>query len=323
MIIIQSGDIEKNPGPARSLLINHINAHSLCPSDRSKKIDEIYSSLCIREAVDIICISETWLHASISDNDVSLPDYQLFRKDRVRGIGDGIGGGSAIYIHESIPAKHRPDLENKDLEMVLCEIIHQKKKFIIASCYRPPGMAALLVNNFINNMQAFFSAVCAENPEACFLLGDLNDHCLNWNSDHRLSELKNRLVDLVNINNFFQVINEPTHTTPTNHSLLDLIITDAPGYIIDSGTHAPMGDNFHCRIFCKVRVRFEREPAYKRLIWNYETADFKSINDALSNAPWMTLDIFDNIDDGVDYFETLLLNAAREYIPNKTYYSPL
>ncbi len=80
-LIIQSGDIEENPGPMRSLLINHINAHSLCPSDRSKKIDEIYSTLCIREAVDMICISETWLHSGISDDDVSLPDYQLFRKD--------------------------------------------------------------------------------------------------------------------------------------------------------------------------------------------------------------------------------------------------
>ncbi len=230
----------------------------------------------------------------------------------------GIGGGSAVYIHETIPAKHRRDLENKDLEMVVCEIVHQRKKFIIASCYQPPGMSALLVTNFINNMQAFFVSVCAENPEAFFLLGDLNDHCLDWNSIHRLSELKNRLVDLVNKNNnFFQVINEPTHITPTNHSLLDVIITDAPGYIIDSGTLAPMGDNFHCRIYCKVRVKFRREPAHKRLIWNYKDADFTGLHTALRNAPWM-FDIFDNIDDGVDYFESLLLNTAHEYIPNKT-----
>ncbi len=77
-----------------------------------------------------------------------------------------------------------------------------------------------------------------------------------------------------------------------------------------------MGDNFHCRIYCKVRVKFRREPAYKRLIWNYKNADFTGLNTALRNAPWM-FDIFDNIDDGVDYFECLL-NTAHEYIPNKT-----
>ena len=95
--LLQCGDIEQNPGPVRSLLINHINAHSLCPSDRSKRLDEIYSTLCIKEAIDVICVSETWLHPGIPDDDILLPDYQLLRKDRLVGPDDGIGGGVAMY----------------------------------------------------------------------------------------------------------------------------------------------------------------------------------------------------------------------------------
>ena len=156
-LLLKCGDVEKNPGPVKSLVVNHINAHSLCPSDRSKRLDEIHSTLCVTETVDIICISETWLQPNISDNDVSLQDYQLFRRDRKLKPGDGIGGGVAIYAHDSIPVKRRIDLENNSLEMVVCEAAHQNRKFIIATCYRPPGMTALQITNFLFDLQTFIT----------------------------------------------------------------------------------------------------------------------------------------------------------------------
>ena len=121
------------------LFINHITVHSLCATDRTKKLDDIYSTLCISEQADVICISESWLDAHIKDEDISLPDYQLFRCDRQGQPG----GGVAMYIHESIPATRRLDLENKHLELAITELTHQNKKFIVGTCYRPPGMNAL------------------------------------------------------------------------------------------------------------------------------------------------------------------------------------
>ena len=45
--------------------------------------------------LDIICIIETWFDSVITDNEVDLPDYQLFRLDRC-----GRGGGIAImFVH--------------------------------------------------------------------------------------------------------------------------------------------------------------------------------------------------------------------------------
>ena len=34
------------------------------------------------ENIDVFTISETWLNSNISDDEVSIPDYQLFRRDR-------------------------------------------------------------------------------------------------------------------------------------------------------------------------------------------------------------------------------------------------
>ena len=148
-LLLCGGDIKSNPGTTQPLSINHINVRSLCASDWTKKLDDLHSILCISEQSDVICISESWLDAHIKDEDISLPDYQLFRRDR---LGQP-GGSVAMYIHESIPATRRTDIENQHLELVMTELTHQNKKFIIGTCYRPPGMNIQQVNNFLTNLQ--------------------------------------------------------------------------------------------------------------------------------------------------------------------------
>ena len=50
--------------------------------------------------VDIICIVETWFDSVITDNEVDLPDYQLFRLDCCRR-----GGGIVIYVRTFLTCK--------------------------------------------------------------------------------------------------------------------------------------------------------------------------------------------------------------------------
>ena len=94
-------------------------------------------------------------------------------------------------------------------------------------------------------------------------MGDLNDRCLTYDSPHPDSELGTRLLDLVVTNNLFQIIDEPTHITSTSSSLLDLIITDSPGYILDSGVLAPIGDPYHSTVFCKFQIQYTTDKPYK------------------------------------------------------------
>lgn len=77
------------------LNVCHINAQSLL-----NKIDEV-RVIFENSAIDVICISETWLNESISDNLVSLNGYKLFRSDRKE-----LGGGVSIYIRDCISCKY-------------------------------------------------------------------------------------------------------------------------------------------------------------------------------------------------------------------------
>ena len=73
------------------LNIIHFNVRSLLP-----KISEIHSYLTNKH-IHIISVNETWLDDSVSDNEISIPGFTVFRKDR-----NCQGGGVAFYIKNEL-----------------------------------------------------------------------------------------------------------------------------------------------------------------------------------------------------------------------------
>ena len=69
-----------------NLSILYYNARSLI-----SKLDEL-CAIVEAHNPDVVSISESWLCADISDNEISVPDYHVFRKDRHRH-----GGGVLLY----------------------------------------------------------------------------------------------------------------------------------------------------------------------------------------------------------------------------------
>ena len=84
----------------------HLNAQSLYP-----KLSEI-TYVVLDLTIDCLSINETWLNASFADNEISIPGYTLFRKDRCTGSH----GGVALYIH-SLPNSYLQQLSN---QMCIC-----------------------------------------------------------------------------------------------------------------------------------------------------------------------------------------------------------
>ena len=61
--------------------------------------------------------------------------------------------------------------------------------------------------------------------------------------------------------------------------LIDLIFTNQPNFVTESGVHPPLHTNCHHQIkFAKPNLRVEYPPLYERLIWDYKNADIQSIN---------------------------------------------
>lgn len=125
------------------------NVRSLEP-----KIDEL-SCILKLNAVNVACITETWLKPEIPDSMVSIHDFNLYRKDRSTR-----GGGIAAYISSSIQCKRL--IIDKELCESITETmwIHLKphrlprsvSTILLGVVYHPPQATADDNNTLYNHV---------------------------------------------------------------------------------------------------------------------------------------------------------------------------
>ena len=84
------------------------------------------------------------------------------------------------------------------------------------------------------------------------------------------------LDEIIEINNLYQLINEPTNICGENMSCIDLVITDQPNLFFETGVHASLDDNCqHHIIYGKPNISLPKNaPPYKRSDWEYERRTF-------------------------------------------------
>ena len=97
-IIMQSQDIEANPGPVgwrSSLSVYHWNLNSIWVEDFSK-LSQISAFLNVHQ-FDIFCLTETFLDSSISSEDprLAIEGYKIFRRDHPSNLRRG---GVCLYF---------------------------------------------------------------------------------------------------------------------------------------------------------------------------------------------------------------------------------
>jgi exonuclease III len=278
------------------------------------KLDQLRTILQIENQFDIICVSETWLSDQVSDDDIQLENYDVHRRDR-----QSRGGGVCIYANSSLSCKRRDDLENPDLELLWLEIKLAPKSIMVGVCYRPPGMTRKQSTKFIEDLQGSMSLVMALEADSTYLLGDFNDRCTQWTGRHPNSELKEDLVDMTTSFGLHQLINEPTHHTDTSANILDLIFTDSPGYVTESGILPPLGTSKHAVVYCKSTKTRRNEKPYTKGIWKYQEADVDGLNIALGDFPFdEVLGEYGDVNHLAEIWTHLVLSITKEYVPYHT-----
>ena len=111
----------------RDLHFVHLNIRSILP-----KIDQLREFVrCNKPA--ILGLTETWCDNSISESEISLPNYVCYRNDRNRD-----GGGVCVFVRCDIAFNTRPDLGNDYIESAWIEILLPKSKpILVGVCYWP------------------------------------------------------------------------------------------------------------------------------------------------------------------------------------------
>ena len=116
------------------------------------------------------------------------------------------------------------------------------------------------------------------------------------------------------------MIAEPTNFEPNkNPSCIDLIFTDQPNLIIESGTRSSLDPLCHHQIiYCRMNYKIPPPPAFERKIWSYDNANINSIRNSISRFPWE--DHFRTNPDTnwqAKSFTEIILNIMSNFIPNK------
>jgi len=110
----------------RGLHFLHLNVRSLLP-----KISEI-KIVAQQSNPAVICISESWLDSSITDEEIRIDNYNIIRNDRNRQ-----GGGVCMYIRNNLAFNPRDDLQRPDLESIWCDLLLPRSKpILIGTVYR-------------------------------------------------------------------------------------------------------------------------------------------------------------------------------------------
>ena len=120
---------------------------------------------------------------------------------------------------------------------------------------------------FITALENVFNLIVGHSKIIAVLLGDFNDHCKSWIDDHSTSKLGHQLVNLLNHFNLSQLIYKPTR----NRNILDLIITDSPGFFTDIDILDPISGLDHNIIYGSLSIQYPKRlyTCNNRKIWLY------------------------------------------------------
>jgi len=286
----------------KGLNFAHLNVRSM-----RKKMDDI-KMLSNNEDVDIFTISESWLDPNVSDSEVNIPGYNLFRRDRKNVSHDYFKhdtghGGTVCYVKDHINATYRNDLNDDDIEALWVELKpSHSKPILVCTFYRPPD-----VN--VNYFKKFDQIVQSISFEDIVILGDFNLDCL-------IDRTSNK-VDCFCVNNqLTQIISEPTRVTETSSTLIDLICVSKPEEVSSSEVvYSAISDHYLVK-YCKKHSRGKNDPktssgrCYKKL-------DELAFTNDMANVNWNDVMVCNDTDNAWNMWKHKFLNICDKHAPVK------
>lgn len=276
--------------------ILHLNVCSLL-----FKWEELNTTL-LDGSIDVICLSETWLHTNVSNSLIPTPDFNIFRVDRKTKDKTTTkakrGGGLCIFVTKKFEVEFNDTCEsvisNENLELMYIKINppHQKPIKVFLT-YRPPSGN---IPEALNSIKTVITkTVQRRGGEEILWLGDLNINILKSRSaDTR------KLLETGRLLNLDQKITEPTRVTKDSSSLIDIIL-----YSISN--HLPI-------IIVKKK---HQPPKEKAVFWGRSYRNLKEdmFENDLLNMPLHTVLNEENPEQAWDIYFGFIKNLTDKYCP--------
>ena len=100
-------------------------------------------------------------------------------------------------------------------------------------------------------------------------------------------------------------------------SCIDLIFTNQPNLVTDSGVHPLLHTNCHHQIVsCKLNLNIKFPPPYECLVWDYKKANTEKIKKTIEQVQWKNIFNHKNPHHQVNIFSKTIINMFSNFVPN-------
>ena len=114
---------------------------------------------------------------------------------------------------------------------------------------------------------------------------------------------------------FFKLISEPTHILENSSFSIDLIFTDEPNLVINSGIKPSLHVKCHHQTtYAKFNLQIIYPPPYQRLVWDYKHGKASSVQKALSMINCSKLFSNANVGKQVNILNDTLFNIFSKFV---------
>lgn len=200
----------------------------------------MFADFVATKTFHLIAITETWLTPDYHSSLVSLPSYQLVRRDRATR-----GGGVCWYIHSFFKFKTIAIPDN-GIEQVWVSTSLNKMKIGLWVFYRPPSSPV----SVLDFLEETLTTICAEVRDT-ILVGDFNiDFLDNCSASYK------HISNILECFNLVQIIDTPTRISGDTATLIDLMCMSKHIGVKSHMVEEVMGMSDHlmtcCELHCEV-----------------------------------------------------------------------
>ena len=163
--------------------------------------------------IDVIALTETWLHEDIEESEIVIPGYSLTRMDRP---GRNSHGGTALYISDNISFKNIRDVTTNSFESCWVEIDMKSSKPVILGVVYLPNKNS----DFLDELDETLYQIETDDKEY-IIVGDFNLNVFDPKD-------KEKINDFCYDHQLSQLVEKPTRVTENSSTCIDLIFSSHP-----------------------------------------------------------------------------------------------
>ena len=219
----------------------------------------------------IIGITESWANKDITNAELGLEGYVMFRKDRVGRRG----GGVLLYIKDTIPAYEVQLQEEADCnEAIWCNLVTGHTAVIIGVVYRCPNITK-------QNNEKIHNAINEVSKGDCIIMGDFSHGNIKWDTLQSTGVEDSTFLCLVQDNFLTQHVFEPTRAA----RVLDIVLSSQKEFVDNVEIQEPLGSSDHNQMHFNINIKSDKTKV-KQCRRDFRKGNYREIRKNLAHIDW-------------------------------------